>query len=88
MGGTTAALYAGISRAGGPLKRYTSKSKSLRSNINLKGSTAMSRLAKAIRSRRESRRTRRALDVAIHNAATPSMRDELIMVAQRNNAVR
>jgi hypothetical protein len=48
----------------------------------------MSRLAKAIRSHRESRRTRRALDVAIQNAATPSMRDELIMVGQRYNAVR
>jgi hypothetical protein len=48
----------------------------------------MSRLAKAIRSRRESRRTRRELEVAIHNATTPSMRDELILVAQRTNAIR
>ena len=43
----------------------------------------MSRLAKAIRSRRESRRARLALEVAIQNAATPSMRDELILVGQR-----
>ena len=48
----------------------------------------MSRLAKAIQSRRESRRTRRALESAISNAATPSMRDELILVAQRTNAIR
>ena len=48
----------------------------------------MSRLAKAIRSRRESRRTRRALEIAINNAATPSLRDELILVGQRTNAFR
>ena len=48
----------------------------------------MSRLAKAIRSRRESRRTRRALEIAINNAATPSLRDELILVGQRANAFR
>lgn len=45
----------------------------------------MSSLAKAIRSRREISRTRRALNVAISNAATPAMRDELIMVAQRGS---
>jgi hypothetical protein len=44
---------------------------------------AMSRLTKAIRSRREMSRTRRELNRAISNAATPSMRDELILVAQR-----
>lgn len=44
----------------------------------------MSRLAKAIQSHREINRTRRELDRAITNAATPAMRDELILVAQRN----
>jgi hypothetical protein len=48
----------------------------------------MSRLAQAIRSRRESRRTRRALEVAISNAATPSLRDELILVGQRTGSMR
>jgi hypothetical protein len=48
----------------------------------------MSRLAKAIRSRRESYRTRRALELAISNAATPSMRDELILVGQRTDWIR
>jgi hypothetical protein len=44
---------------------------------------AMSRLVKVIRSHREISRTRRELNRAIRNAVTPSMRDELIMVAQR-----
>jgi hypothetical protein len=44
----------------------------------------MSRLAKALRSRREINRTRREINRAISTAATPAMRDELIMVAQRN----
>jgi hypothetical protein len=44
----------------------------------------MSRLAKAIRSRREMNRTRRALSAAIEHATTPAMRDELIMIAQRS----
>lgn len=48
----------------------------------------MSRLAQAIKSRRESRRTRRALGNAINNAATPALRDELIMVGQRTDAIR
>jgi hypothetical protein len=48
----------------------------------------MSRLAKAIWSRRESRRARRELEYAIRNAATPSMRDELILVGQRTDAIR
>jgi hypothetical protein len=48
----------------------------------------MSRLAKAIRSRRESRRTRRELEAAIRNASTPSLRDELILVGQRTSAIR
>lgn len=45
----------------------------------------MSRLTKAIRAHRETTRTRRALASAIDNAATPAMRDELIMIAQRGN---
>jgi hypothetical protein len=48
----------------------------------------MSRLAKAIRSRRETRRTRRELEIAINNAATPSMRDELLLFGQRTDAFR
>jgi hypothetical protein len=40
----------------------------------------MSRLGKAI----QTHRTRRELARAISNAATPAMRDELILVAQRN----
>ncbi|MBN9609985.1 MAG: hypothetical protein J0I11_11800 [Actinobacteria bacterium] len=44
----------------------------------------MTRLAKAFRSHREISRTRRALAAAIDNAATPAMRDELIMIAQRS----
>ncbi len=43
----------------------------------------MSRLTKAIRSRRNIARTRQELNRAIANASTPAMRDELIMVAQR-----
>jgi hypothetical protein len=48
----------------------------------------MFRLAKAIKSHRESTRTRRALESAINNAATPSIRDELILVGQRTDALR
>ena len=48
----------------------------------------MSRLAKAIQSRRENARTRRALERAISNAATPSMRDDLILAAQRTDGMR
>ena len=40
-------------------------------------------LAKAIRSRREARRSRRELEQAISNAASPAMRDELIIISQR-----
>lgn len=43
----------------------------------------MSSLAKVLRSRREYSRNRRVIERAISNAATPAMRDELIMVAQR-----
>ena len=47
----------------------------------------MSRLAKAVRGHREISRTRRELNRAISNAATPAMRDELILVAQRGGNV-
>ncbi len=45
-------------------------------------------LAKAIRSRREASRGRRELQRAISDAATPALRDELILVAQRDLAQR
>jgi hypothetical protein len=48
---------------------------------------AMSRLVKVIRSRREVAHTRRELYRAIANATTPAMRDELILVAQRDGVV-
>jgi hypothetical protein len=48
----------------------------------------MSRLAKAIQSRREISRNRRALEHAISNAATPAMRDDLILAAQRTDGTR
>ena len=48
----------------------------------------MFRLAKAIKSRRESTRSRRALQSAFTSAATPGMRDELIWVGQRTDAIR
>ena len=44
----------------------------------------MSRLVKVIRSRHETNRARRELNRAIANATTPAMRDELILVAQRD----
>jgi hypothetical protein len=47
----------------------------------------MSRLAKAIRSHREISRTRREIGRAINDAPTPAMRDELIIVAQRNGGL-
>lgn len=42
----------------------------------------MTRLAKAIRSHRENARTRRAVNRAIDGAATPALRDELLIIAQ------
>jgi hypothetical protein len=48
----------------------------------------MSRLAQVIRSHRELNRTRQELNRAISNAATPAMRDELIMFAQRSDGLR
>ena len=53
----------------------------------IEGIFAVSRLFKVIRSHREASRTRRQLNRAISNATTPAMRDELIMVAQRNGNV-
>ena len=47
----------------------------------------MSRLVKAVRSRREINRARRELNRAIANATTPAMRDELILVGQRGGNV-
>jgi hypothetical protein len=44
----------------------------------------MSRLAESFRDHRRAARDRRAIERAISNAATPSMRDELIMVSQRS----
>ena len=46
----------------------------------------MTRLAKRLRGSREMTRSRRSLQSAIENAATPSLREELIMVAQRSAA--
>ncbi len=43
----------------------------------------MTSLAKALRSRREIARDRRAIERAIDGASTPAMRDELILMAQR-----
>jgi len=49
----------------------------------------MSRLAQAIRSRREYRNARWALRVAItSNAATPGLRDELVHVGQPTDETR
>ena len=45
-------------------------------------------LAKAIRTRREANRGRRELQRAISSAATPALRDELILVAQRDLSQR
>jgi hypothetical protein len=47
----------------------------------------MTRLAKAFRSHREISRNRREIDRAISMASTPAMRDELILVAQRNGGL-
>ena len=45
------------------------------------------RFAQNLRQRRAASRTNRAVERAISKAATPAMRDELIMVAQRNRLV-
>ncbi len=56
-------------------------------NYMIERMLAMSRLGKVIQSHREINRTRRELNRAIANAATPAMRDELILVAQRGGNV-
>lgn len=43
----------------------------------------MSNIVRAVRNHREIARTRRAVNQAISQAATPGMRDELILIAQR-----
>jgi hypothetical protein len=48
----------------------------------------MSRFAKAIQRRREYSRSRRAMNSAIGHAATPTLRDELILTAQRTDGMR
>jgi len=48
----------------------------------------MSRITKAIRSSRETNRNRRELGRAIDSAATPAMRDEIILMAQRQGYSR
>ncbi len=47
----------------------------------------MTRLGKTVRSRRELARTRREVNRAIDNASTPAMRDELILMAQRQGSL-
>jgi len=47
----------------------------------------MTRLAKAIRSHREISRSRREIYRAIEQASTPTMRDELIMLSQRQHSM-
>lgn len=47
----------------------------------------MSRLVQTIRSRRDVRRSRQAIEHAIVSAASPALRDELITVAQRNGGL-
>lgn len=48
----------------------------------------MSRIANAIRSSREVSRNRREIGRAIERAATPAMRDEIILMAQRQGYSR
>ncbi len=48
----------------------------------------MSRIANAIRSNREISRNRREIGRAIERAATPAMRDEIILMAQRQGISR
>jgi len=47
----------------------------------------MTRISKAIRSHREIARSRRAIYRAIDQASTPTMRDELIVLAQRQHSL-
>ncbi|TDT31299.1 hypothetical protein ACF3NT_11605 [Naumannella halotolerans] len=47
----------------------------------------MSSITTNLRARREAARARRALNRAINNAATPAMRDELLIIAQRRGNI-
>lgn len=58
------------------------------SEIEQRKEHPMSRLGKAIQSHRETSRARRELSRATTNAATPTMRDELFVVAQRSGGLR
>ena len=48
----------------------------------------MSRITQSIRTSRELSRNRRELGRAIQRAATPAMRDEIILMAQRQGLTR
>jgi hypothetical protein len=48
----------------------------------------MNRITRAIRSSRETARNRREIGRAIERAATPAMRDEIILMAQRQGYPR
>lgn len=48
----------------------------------------MSRITTAIRNSRENARNRREIGRAIERAATPAMRDEIILMAQRQRFPR
>jgi len=48
----------------------------------------MSRITQSIRTSREQSRNRRELGRAIERAATPAMRDEIILMAQRQGLTR
>lgn len=48
----------------------------------------MSRITNAIRKSRESSRNRREIGRALERAATPAMRDEIILMAQRQGYTR
>jgi hypothetical protein len=63
----------------------SSKSKFSRTFNYRKDVPDMPRLAKAIHNRREHTRSRRELSRAIINAPTPALRDELILLAQRDD---
>ena len=48
----------------------------------------MSRITNALRANRDKSRNRREIGRAIERAATPTMRDEIIVMAQRQNYLR
>ncbi|MGI8417718.1 MAG: hypothetical protein ACR2P2_16245 [Nakamurella sp.] len=52
-----------------------------------KDGTAMSRLAKVIRNHREINRNERALNRVL-DSASPAMRDEILVLVQRQNLMR